>query len=204
MNIISNIPGFQVLMLVMLAFATLGFTLLTLVTVSNAWRLRNPLIKWRSGKLYGFPFFSTLFLVFTLATGAILLQTGQTQYTPWIMCYTWISVSWFLSSYYLSKRYITDNGIVKNVNNPSQTVSWGTISDYIEKPATGGINFVFLYRIPSETYSGTSITRLELFVPYHKLESFRKLLNFKLRNRFANKSIYALDLEKFNNFQSGI
>ncbi|MFW6348641.1 MAG: hypothetical protein ACOC2C_08555, partial [Cyclonatronaceae bacterium] len=46
--------------------------------------------------------------------------------------YVFIALNWFVSSYFMSKRYITDHGIVKNINDPSQTVPWSCIQDFIE------------------------------------------------------------------------
>jgi hypothetical protein len=194
----SNIPGLQILLLTMLAFATLAFTLLAIVTVSNAWRLRNPLISWHSGKLKGYPLFATIFLVFSVAVTIILIVAGRTGTTPMMLCYSWISVMWLFSSFHMSKRYITDNGIVKNVNDPSQTVVWGNINDYIENTAKGGTIFVFFYLHPASTVSERHITRLELFVPDHKIEAFQKLLNFKLRRRFTKESVYSKGYEQLN------
>lgn len=185
----TTISGFDILMLSMLAFATVSFTLLTMVTVSNAWRLRNPLISWNSGKLFGYPLFATIFLIFTAAVSVALIQSERTGILPWMLCYNWIAISWLFSSYQLSKRYITDNGIVKNVNDPAQTVVWGNISDYIEKPAFGGSNFLFLYLIRGYESGEKQMTRLELFVPDNQLSNFKKILNYKLRHRFTEQTI---------------
>lgn len=198
MNLFTNAEGFHILMLMMLAFATLAFTLLALVTVSNAWRLRNPLISWSSGKLYGYPLFATVFLGFCIFTSLVLNFRGVSGVLPVMLCYTWIAIAWFFSSYQMSRRYITDNGIVKNVNDPSQTITWAAISDYIEKPVTGGANYVFLYVQPQTGFSGKHINRLELFVPDSRRSAFDKLLHYKLRKRFSRESVYASGFEQIN------
>lgn len=185
MTAISNIPGMHILMLSMLAFATVAFTLTALVTVSNAWRLRNPLLSWRAGKLYGFPLFATIFLAFTLMAGVTLYMKGITSELPWIACYVWIATMWWFSSYQLSKRYITDHGIVKNLNDPSQTVAWSSINDYIVEELPEGINFRFLYLMYDTDHQIRRVARLDLFVPGQYTEEFTRLLNHKLHRSFS-------------------
>lgn len=198
MNIWSNSSGFEVLLLMMLAFATLAFTLLALVTVSNAWRLRNPLITWKAGKLAGYPLFATVFLGFSLFTSLVLYNRGEAAMLPVMLCYSWIATTWFFSSYQMSKRYITDNGIVKNVNDPSQTVVWSAVSDYLEKPTSNGVFFTFFYVIPATPMRDKKIGRVELFVPDSRIEAFKKLLHFKLRRRFTEESVYSPGFKQFN------
>jgi hypothetical protein len=193
----STISGFDILMFSMLAFATVSFTLLSMVTVSNAWRLRNPLISWNSGKLFGYPLFATIFFIFIAAVSVVLIQSERPGVLQWMLCYNWIAIVWMFSSYQLSKRYITDNGIVKNVNDPSQTVVWGNISDYIEKPTQGGSDFLFLYMLKGYDSGDKQMTRLELFVPETHLDSFKKILNYKLRRRFTEQTINVPGFQAF-------
>ncbi len=190
MSIFSNIAGLQLLMLVMLAFATVAFTMMATVTVSNAWRLRNPLITWRAGKFYGFPLFSTIFMGFIMYTTVVLMQSGDRALMPMMLCYNWIAVMWWFTSYQLSKRYITDNGIVKNVNDPSQTVSWSAISDYLVHDVNGGRVYIFMYMIMDTSTGHRKMTRLELFVPSSHEPEFSKLLDYKLKRRFVEHSEY--------------
>lgn len=198
MNLFTNSAGFQILMLMMLAFATLAFTLLAMVTVSNAWRLRNPLLSWRAGKLYGYPLFASIFLGFSIFTSFVLYYKGESGMVPVMVCYSWIALTWFFSSYQMSKRYITDNGIVKNVNDPSQTVRWANIADFIEKQTPSGTIFVFFYMQAESGASKKQINRVELFVPNVQRDTFHKLLNYKLRRRFTQQSIYASGYEQFS------
>ena len=77
MNTLADASGFEVLLLLMLAFCHAGFLpMLAAVTVSNAWRLRNPLIAWKSGKLAGYPLFASLFLGFSAVASLVLYQRG--------------------------------------------------------------------------------------------------------------------------------
>lgn len=189
MSFFSNIAGLHLLMLVMLAFATVAFTLMAMVTVSNAWRLRNPLLSWRAGKVYGFPLFATIFLMFILSISLVIVEVGERPEMTMMLCYSWIGVTWWLTSFQLSKRYVTDYGIVKNVNDPSQTVSWNHIRDYIEHDVHNGKLFIFLYLIRDDETGLNKTHRLELYVPQQHLSSFSRLLDFKLRRRFIEQSI---------------
>lgn len=170
--------------LVILAFFTLGTTLLMMVTVSNALRLRNVEITWRSGKLFGYPLFSTVFVLFSLIlTGVIMAQQHYSYVVP-VMCYNWIGLNWLITSYLTSKRYVTDHGIVKNINDPSQTVAWSRIMDYVERNEGKDLTYVFFYPdyVPGER---SRSIRLELEVPVEKRSSFSHILRKKLGRRFS-------------------
>jgi hypothetical protein len=190
--------GFQIVMLAMLAFATLSFTLLAMVTVSNAWRLRNPLITWRCGKLFGYPLFASIFLAFTITAGFVLYFSGLEGMLPAMLCYTWIAITWLFSSDQMSKRYITDNGIVKNVNDPSQTIVWSGITDYLDKQVKGGKIYIFFYMQPATAATSRQVNRVELFVPDSRLVAFQKLLDFKLRRRFVQTTAMAAGYQQIN------
>jgi len=70
---------------------------------------------------------------------------------------------------------------VKNSNDPSQTIAWHQISDFVEKPETKGSTFVFLYK---DAGSG-ELTRLELNVPDRNVPKFEKLLALKIGKSFT-------------------
>lgn len=156
----------------LLAGAAIAFTLLAAVTVSNALRLRRILLKWHGGQEFA--------VFFLLAIGAILwvdLRDGSLPATTWAV-YAWVAVMWMLSSALMSMRFVTDHGIVKNLNDPDQTVPWYSIHDYIEQETPKGIRFVFMYRSPE-------VTRLELLVPHARIDAFRKVLLRKFQRRFS-------------------
>jgi len=87
---------------------------------------------------------------------------------------------WFVSSYFTSKSYITDHGIVKNINDPSQTIAWHQINDYVEKPASKGSEFVFIYQAVPGNTRDRKIIRLELVVPDSKTDKFNKVIDLKI------------------------
>lgn len=166
------------------AFAS---TLLCLYSVGNVMRLRNVRLSWSAGTILGYPLFASLFLLaMALVTGLSLLRQESMVYSL-LAGYSWVGVAWFLSSYLASKKYITDHGIVKNINEPSQTVAWHQIVDYVhhseeQSPAISTKSeYTFFFR---ETDNRGKLIgpvfRLELSVPKAKLEPFQAILALKL------------------------
>lgn len=195
MNLSTDIYSLFVLLL---AFFTLGATFLAIYSIANAIRLRNVRISWKSGKLNGYPLFSTLFLVSSLFIAGVVYYFGISEYYTILGCYSWMGVSWFSSSYFSSKAFITDHGIVKNINDPSQTVAWHQIVDYVEKPAEKGSDYVFIYRISSrEHYAKKKLIRLELFVPDRKIQKLDKILALKIGKSMTPVADSSIDIKTF-------
>lgn len=163
-----------------LALFTLGSMMLATYTVANAVRLRNIRISWKSGKLGGYPLFSTLFLIFSAGMAVLMFTNQMKPFYPMMACYVWLGFCWFVSSYFTAKSYITDHGIVKNINDPSQTIAWHQISDYVEKPASKGSEFVFIYQPVQQKSKQKRLIRLELFVPDKKTDKFSKIIDLKI------------------------
>ena len=180
MSYFNDIPGLNVMLLMVLAFITMGFTILLLVTISNAWRLRNPLLSWHSGKIKGYPLFAGIFLI-VVCVGILITDGFSSELLPVWVCYGWIGTSWFISSYMMSKRFITDYGVVKNINDPAQTVSWVSITDYFEKQLQNGSVFTFFY-LQNNTDNHRHVVRLEIFVPSGNMELMKKIISFKIGN----------------------
>lgn len=171
---------FGVFVLILAAF-TLGSTFLSAYSVLNVARLRNVRLSWKAGKMWGYPLFATIFLLTTLSMSVIVYHLSLIQYYPIVGCYAWIGMNWFLASYLASKRYITDHGIVKNINDPSQTVAWYQMTDFVEKDGDKSKEYVFIYQDygPNEEDLNKCI-RLELDVPPQKNEEFKKIVSYKL------------------------
>lgn len=174
----------QTLFLLLLALFTLGSTFLAIYSAGNSLRLRNVRLTWKSGKLGGYPLFSTLFLLVSILGTSVVLHLGMEDFYITFGCYTWSALAWWVSSYTASKSYITDYGIVKNSNDPSQTIAWHQISDFVEKPETNSSVFLFIYK---DAKSGR-LTRLELTVPDRKVGKFEKLLALKTGKTLASVS----------------
>lgn len=194
MNFSTDIYSLFVLLL---ALFTLGATFLAVYTMANAFRLRNVRISWKSGKLNGYPLFSTLFLGFTAIVFFVVLTNQIEQFYTIIGCYGWMGICWFTSSYFTSKSYITDHGIVKNINDPSQTIAWHQINDYVEKPASKGSEFVFIYQEKAQNIIDKRLIRLELFVPDRKTDKFDKIVALKIGKTMTPVADSSFDFKAF-------
>lgn len=166
-------------------------------TLTNVWRLRNVRMSWKAGRMRGYPLFATLFLGFTV----LLFGAGLYQQTPsesiLAGLYTLMAAGWFVTSYLASKRYITNNGIVKNVNDPSQTIAWHQIRDFVEQNTAMGTDFVFIYSEAADL--GTDkLVRLELSVPQEKVADFKKLISHKLGRRITCYEAESIKVEQFD------
>ncbi len=177
MNFSTDIHSLFVLVL---SLFTLGATFLAAYTLANALRLRNIRISWKSGKLKGYPLFSTLFLGFSALMAFVVLHNQIEAYYSIVGCYSWMGLCWFVSSFISSKAYITDHGIVKNINDPSQTIAWHQINDYVEKPSLRGSDYVFIYQEKPNYAFDRRLIRLELFVPDRKTDKFNKIVSLKI------------------------
>lgn len=174
---------------------TIASTLLAGYSLQNKLRLRKVRLSWRAGKLQGYPLFATVFLGIILGLSAIVLFTGEIARFPVFFAYIWIGSMWFISSYLASKYYITDYGIVKNINEPSQTIPWFQILDYVERPQTGGVEYLFNYSEMDKSLS-EGYNQLKLFVPQHRYKAVKKIVSLKLENKFDGQAIPDIDLKR--------
>lgn len=165
-----------------LVFFIVVSTLLTVVTLGNALRLRRVKLSWKAGHFRGYPVFSTLFLIFLFVFSGVCLSYYKNPDFSIFISYHWVALNWFISSYLTSKRYITEYGLVKNVNDPSQTISWSQVTDYFELKQEKSVRFVFVYqKLISQK---KEIHRIELDVPQVYLPAFKEFLSLKLARRF--------------------
>jgi len=177
---------------------TLGAAILATLTVVKVVRLRNVRLSWKAGKLRGYPLFSTLFLFSALLVGGIAAYRGSMEELIAAGLYTWLGVCWFATSFFATKRYVTDHGIVKNVNEPSQTVAWHQIRDFVEKREGGNTRYIFIYGSPKQEQS-SSLVRLELDVPDGETQNFQKLVSHKLGRRIRCYVDEDINVQQFNN-----
>jgi len=165
-----------------LGIFTLGSAVLATISVVNVIRLRNVRLSWKTGKLGGYPLFSTLFMLAVFIAGGIAIYRGAISEIALAGTYSWLGFCWFTTSYLATKRYITDNGIVKNVNEPSQTVAWHQIRDFVETEHDAYTHYIFIYSVDKSDNTDKFI-RLELDVPHHKKNNFKKIISHKLGRR---------------------
>lgn len=173
---------FNIIFWFLLGIFALGVAALASTSLINAVRLRNVRLSWKTGKMAGYPLFSSLFMLTVFIAGGFAVYRGAVEEMVLAGCYGWIGFCWFTTSYLSAKRYITDHGIVKNINEPSQTVAWHQIRDFVESENDDHIQYVFIYSATTDGAPGELI-RLELDVPNKRKESFKKLISHKLGRR---------------------
>ena len=188
---------FNIVFLAILSVFTMGAAVLATVAVVNVIRLRNVRLSWKSGKLRGYPLFSTLFLFSTVLVGGIAWHQGSMAEMVAAGFYTWLGICWFTTSYLTTKRFITDHGIVKNVNEPSQTVAWHQIRDFVEKEGQNHTHYIFIYSADKRGETDKLI-RLELSVPHRREKTFQKLISHKLGSRIRCYMKDDINVEQFN------
>lgn len=177
---------------------TLGAAVLATIALTNVIRLRNVRLSWKAGKLRGYPLFSTLFMVIAVIGGSIAISRGSTTEIVASGLYVWLGFCWFTTSYFATKRFITDYGIVKNVNEPSQTVAWHQIRDFVEKEEENKTRYVFIYEAGGNK-KADELIRLELDVPHKQKEFFQKLISHKLGQRIRCYIKEDIDIQQFKN-----
>lgn len=174
---------------------TIASTLLAGYSVQNKLRLRNVRLSWQAGKMRGYPLFATVFFGLILILASFVFFLEDTPRYPVFFAYMWLSGMWFISSYLASKYYITDYGIVKNINEPSQTIPWFQILDYVEKEENNGVKYIFTYSEMDKSLT-QGYKQLTLFVPDAKYNAVKKIVSLKLINRFEGQSIPDIDLKR--------
>ena len=176
-------------------FFTIASTLLATYSFQNKLRLRRVRLNWRAGKMKGYPLFASIFLGFIITLGLVVYLTNDTENFWYLTAYVWIGAMWYISSYLASKHYITDYGIVKNINEPSQTIPWFQIMDFVEKESFKGSEYTFTYTEQDKSLSKGYI-QLRIFVPASRRKKFRKVISLKLNSRFGSDQLPDIDLRK--------
>ncbi|GAB5409819.1 MAG: hypothetical protein BalsKO_21840 [Balneolaceae bacterium] len=143
----------------------------------------------------GYPLFATVFLGLIGSLSLVVLIIEDTTNYQIFSAYLWIGCMWFISSYLASKHYITDHGIVKNLNEPSQTIPWFQILDFVEREKLDGSDFTFTYSEMDKSLTA-GYKQLRLFVPVVKRKSFQKIVSLKLKSHFEDESLPEIDLKR--------
>jgi hypothetical protein len=183
--------GFEILLSIF-ALLIIGLAGMTAIKV---FRLRNKRFSWRAGTLGGYPLFSTIFLLISFTLLGVACVYGNSWKISAAILYIIISCAWFTASYFSSKYYITDYGIVKNVNEPDQTVAWHQINDFFEQSDGKYSTFIFFYQRKNDE-NVPQMVRLPLRVPERKLASFKKLITHKLGQRLNCFEEKGIDISK--------
>lgn len=174
---------------------TVASTLLAGYSLQNKFRLRNVRLNWRAGKMGGYPLFATAFLVLISLLGSVVYVKDDAANFGYFAAYVWIGMMWFVASYLASKHYITDHGIVKNINEPAQTIPWFQILDFVEKEAKHGMEYTFTYSEMDKSLI-QGYKQLRLKVPSSRQKAFEKLVSLKLKSRIESEWLPDIDLRK--------
>ena len=174
---------------------TFASTLLAGYSLQNKFRLRNVRISWRAGKMKGYPLFATVFLGLIGTLGSIVYFLRDTSNFNVFAAYVWIGCMWFIASYLASKHYVTDHGIVKNLNEPSQTIPWFQVLDFVERESLDGAEYTFTYSEMDKSLT-KGYKNLRLFVPASKHKSFQKIVSLKLKSHFEEENLPKIDLKR--------
>lgn len=177
---------------------TIASTLLAGYSVMNKFRLRKVRMSWRAGKMWGYPLFATVFLGLIGVLGITAFVMNDITNYPIFACYVWIGCMWFVASYLASKHYMTDYGIVKNINEPSQTIPWFQILDQVERDEKGGVEYSFSYSELDKSLTD-GFKQLKIYVPNSKRKAFEKIVSLKLKNRFEGQELPDIDLKSLQN-----
>lgn len=180
-----------------LGIFTLAAAIQATMVVTNVLRLRNVRLSWKTGKMRGYPLFSTVFLVFAIVAGSFALYQGAMAEIVAAGLSIWFGLCWFTTSHLSTKRYITDHGLVKNVNEPAQTVAWHQVRDFVEKECEDYIHYIFIYA-PNGCAQPQDLIRLELEVPFKRRKDFRKLISHKLGRRIRCYVDEDIDVQAFD------
>ena len=187
---------FNIIFWFILGIFTLGSAVLATAALVNVIRLRNVRLSWKAGKMRGYPLFSTLFLASALIVGGLAAYQGDFKEMVAAGLYGWLGLCWFTTSFFATKRFITDYGIVKNVNEPSQTIAWHQIRDFVEKENDQKTHYIFIYTADDNS-EAQDLIRLELDVPNGKKEAFQKLISHKLGRRIRCYIEDDINVEQF-------
>lgn len=102
---------------------------------------------------------------------------------------------WFIASYLASKHYITDHGLVKNINEPSQTIPWFQVLDFVERETPRGSEYTFAYSEIDKALT-QGYKQLKLFVPQSKRKAFEKIVSLKLHTRIGSEIPFSSEIKK--------
>ena len=171
--------AFKLAHLVLLLGLIGAASLLLLVTVTNRLRLRRVLLSWRTGRLFGFPLWPSLFLAGMAGLTGYALGSGQLLDASLLAGYLAGGVCWFVAAWLTSSIVVTEYGFLRNVNCADQSVAWGQVVDYFEFATERRRGFVFFYM-----NGHGERCRLELPVPAGHYDAFREAVSRKLDARF--------------------
>jgi|AntAceMinimDraft_12_1070368.scaffolds.fasta_scaffold12583_2 hypothetical protein len=158
-------------------FAAVGL-LVTIRVVQFRWRLRKVRLYWYARPLGIVPLFASFFLGLIIILKLLPVEKLPLLTPVDLNIYMLMGICLFVLTRELSLVYVTNNGIVKNVINPKQTIAWFHVVDFAAKETQNGWNYVFIYK-----QDGTKEpARMDILIPERKKDAFDKLVHQHLSN----------------------
>ncbi len=160
----------------MLIFAFLGLTsLLFVVTMLNRSAVRNVLMVFPRGRLFGFPVAPVVFIGAVLTLAAIAIFREQAADAVLYCGYAIGGILWFVSQYVAKATYVTRDGFVRwlggSHSRTHSRIAWSQVQDCFEVDQKRYRVFVLLY------FDGVGVrNRYEIRVPLRKADEFRMVL----------------------------
>lgn len=84
------------------------------------------------------------------------------------------------------------------MNEPSQTIAWHQVNDFVEKDRDQDFLFVFFYH-QGHGNELNRIVRLPLEIPEHKIKDFKKIVTHKLGQRLHCFEEEGIDISELEN-----
>lgn len=157
---------------ILLLFAFLGLTsLLFVVTVLNRSAVRNILMVFPRGRVFGFPTAPTGFILAVAGLAGVAVWRDQPADAVLYCGYAIGGVLWLVSQYVAKATYVTRYGFVRWLGGSHNRIAWSQVQDCFEVPIRNYRVFVLLY------FDSTGARqRYEVRVPCAKVDEFRKVL----------------------------
>lgn len=152
-----------------------------LLTLISYVRVRRMLLAWRGGRFYGVPLGPACFLIAVLGGLIYALAQGHAIRPSVLVGYPAGGAFWLVAAYLARSVIVTDYGIIHDINRISQAVAWGQIIDYFTVDTKRGVRYVFFYAENGRRQQD----RLEVTVPAAHVDDFQRIVEFKLKARFA-------------------
>ena len=152
-----------------------------LLTLISHMRVRRMLLSWRCGRCWGVPLGPACFLLVALGGLGYALAQGYAVRPGVLVGYPAGGAFWLVAAYLARSIIVTEYGIIHDVNRISQAVAWGQIVDYFTVDVKHGVRYVFFYTENDRRQR----YRLEVTVPSAHVEAFQRVVESKLKARFA-------------------
>lgn len=153
---------------------------LLVVALINRMRVRDALMTWHTGPIWGVSLWPMLYLGVVAATAIASLLGFTSLHIGFLIGYAISGVFWLVAAQIYTSTIITERGIIRNVNRAKETMAWGQVVDYCEQRANGEQHYVFFY-----LDEAGKRRRFQLPVPKRNRSTLRALVERKIDARFA-------------------